>query len=629
MCGIFGNVRWHGTVDEHELRIMGEQLHHRGPDEAGTYVDRHVGFGSRRLSIVDLAGGGQPFRSENGAVVLVCNGEIFNYRQLRSQLEGRHRFRSNCDVEVIAHLYEERGIALLDELNGQFAFALHDRRRNTVFLARDHFGICPLHYREGAGGTLFASEAKAILACPGVPSELDLAGLDQVLSLPALVSPRTMFEGVKSVRPGHYVELTPDGLQEHEYWDLVYLPAEDVQDTGTAEDYREEIVHTLRNAVHRRLQADVPIGLYVSGGLDSALVASLAAEVHDPHVTHLLSVGFGDVELDETQYQRLVADRLGLPHHHIDVTVDDVCRRLELTVWQSETPLRESYNVASFELAAAAQRAGVKVVLSGEGADELFAGYSGYRFDALRAEIGGLADPAAGELEARAALWGDSSYGYDLNFAALHRERRRLYSSDLRAALPDLSDAWPPLVDGEKLRGRCLMHKRSYLDVKLRLAEHLLGDHGDRMTMANSIEGRYPFLDLEFVRLAMSIPPRLKLHELEEKYVLKEAAAGVVPDQVARREKFPFTAQGSPYLVQRAPEFVGDWLSPSVLRRQNLFDPNEVARMRRVYSNPVYRCQTPLRTDWLMIVLTSTILHDFVTQRTVRPEPCLAKNSLE
>lgn len=604
MCGIFGVVSENGAADPAELRTMGDRLFHRGPDEEGVYVDDGVGLGCRRLSIVDVLGGRQPFHSEDGSVVAVCNGEIFNYPELRARLGGRHAFRSGCDVEIIVHLYEELGMDLVHELNGQFGFALHDRKKGVVYLARDHFGICPLYYRATTSELRFASEIKAILACEGVPARLDLRGLDQVMCLPALVSPRTMVEGVKAVPPGHYVEIAPDRVRVHEYWDLDYPLADDLPPAGSLADDQERVIESLRAAVHRRLRADVPIGLYVSGGLDSALVGCLAGEVRDPHVTSLLSVGFEHAELDESRYQRLVADQLGYPHRQVDVGVDDVCRRLEEMVWHAEAPTRESYNVASFELAALARREGVKVVLSGEGSDEFFAGYSGYRFDALRAELGTQSTEDAADRE---AMWGDPSYGYDLNFAALRADRQRLYSAELRAELTDFGES---VVDGAKLRGRHVMHQRSYLDVKLRLAEHLLGDHGDRMTMANSVEGRYPFLDLDFVRVAMAVAPEHKLYDLEEKYVLKRAAAGIVPAEVADREKFPFTAPASPYLVREAPEFIGDWLSPDVLHRQGLFDVGEVTRIRETYAHPDYRPSTPLRTDWLMLVLTSTILHD-------------------
>lgn len=611
MCGIYGTVDWNGPVDPAVLDVMGGVLRHRGPDACGQHIEPGVALGCRRLSIVDVPGGRQPFRSEDGAVVVVCNGEIFNYPELRRRLEKRHRFVSDCDVEVIPHLYEECGMGMLDELNGQFAVCLLDRRRRRLFLARDHFGICPLYYRASPGGLRFASEAKAILACEPASRSLDLAGLDQALVLPTVVAPRTMFEGVRAVRPGHYLEVDPQGTAEREYWDLVYPDPDGVPDApsppGAAADRRTTLVRGLRTAVRRRLQADVPIGLYVSGGLDSALVAALAAEARDPAVTRVFSVGFEQAELDESRYQDLVATGLDYPRCRVEVSVPDLCDRLEQTVWHAEVPMRESYNVASLLLAEAAGRHGVRVVLSGEGADEMFAGYSGYRFDAVRA--GRRAEPVpAVERAARETMWGDPGYGWDLTPETL-RSRQRLYSPELRVALPEFDCTRAPLVDGARLRGRHIVHKRSYLDVKLRMTDHLLGDHGDRMTMAASVEGRYPFLDLDFVRLAMDVPPAEKLRQLEEKYVLKQAASGLVPDAVTWREKFPFTAPGSPYLVRDGAEFVQDWLSPATLRSQGLFDVAEVRRLHQAYLEPGYRPETPLRTDWLMLVLTTTILN--------------------
>lgn len=606
MCGIFGDIGWDGPPDEGVMRAMDRCLVHRGPDDGALHIDDGIALGSRRLSIVDAARGAQPFASDDGSVVVVCNGEIYNHEDLRRSLRAPHRFRSDCDVEVLPHLYQERGIEFVRELNGQFAIAIHDRKRDTVFLVRDRFGICPLHYHQGRR-LRFASEIKALMGAGGASGGIDLRGLDQAFALPSVVSPRTMFEGVASVRPGHYLELTRHGVTEHEYWDLVYPQQDQLPPGGDVEEHVERIVTTLNGAVRRRLQADAPVGLYVSGGLDSAMIASMASRPRSDAVSHVLSVGFPHAELDETRHQQTVVEQLEHPHHHIEVTVDDICRRLEETVRHAEVPLRESYNVASLMLAEAAHERGMRVVLSGEGADELFAGYSGYRFDELRAGLGDV--PAPAEVAAvRDTLWGDPGYGYDLDVAALEAARLQLYSPQLRASFPDFDFTRFPLVRGDRLRGRHRMHRRSYLDVKLRMSDHLLGDHGDRMTMANSVEGRYPFLDPDVVEAAVAISPGWKLRDLEEKYVLKQAARGWVPRSIVDREKFPFTAPSSPYIVRHAPEFVRDHLSPATLGRQGLFDPRRVTELVDTYAVPGYPVSEPLRTDWLMLVLTTTIL---------------------
>lgn len=606
MCGIFGDVGWDGPPDVDGLAAMDRRLVHRGPDSGTVSIDAGIALGVRRLSIVDPARGAQPFVSDDGSVVVVCNGEIYNHAELRQSLRGRYRFRSNCDVEVLPHLYRERGIATVEELNGQFAIAIHDRARDVLWLVRDRFGICPLHYHRGRR-LRFASDITALLDAGGPSGELDLRGLDQALALPSVVSPRTVFAGVESVRPGHCLEITRAGIREHEYWDLSYPAEPDLPPEGVVDEHVERISTALHGAVRRRLQADVPIGLYVSGGLDSAVIAGMASRPAAPGVSHVLSVGFPQAELDETRHQQAVAARLGLPHRHVEVTVDDVCRRLEHAVRHSEVPLRESYNVASLMLAEAAHAEGIRVVLSGEGADEFFAGYSGYRFDELRRGLAAPPVPPAVSA-ARDTLWGDPDYGYDLDLAALEAERLALYSPDLRASFAEFDFTRSPLVRGDRVRGRHRMHQRSYLDVKLRLADHLLGDHGDRMTMASSVEGRYPFLDPDVVAAAVAIPPSWKLRDFEEKYVLKRAAANWVPRSVIDREKFPFTAPSSPYLVRCAEDFVRDHLCRSTVQRQGLFDPQRVGDLIETCADPDYRTAQPLRIDYLMLVLTTTIL---------------------
>jgi asparagine synthase (glutamine-hydrolysing) len=597
-----------------ELAAMGAALRHRGPDGCGEHREEGLALGCRRLSLVDVDGGWQPFLDESRSIVMVCNGEIYNHRELRDALAGRHRFRSGCDVEVIVHLYEERGMDLLEALNGQFAFALYDGRERTLFLARDQFGICPLYFSWQGDRLLFASEVKAILRASGAPPALDLRGLDQALSLPSVVSPRTMFAGVSSLPAGHYLRVDAARQALRQYWDLVYpaetdlpaTPAEPEAACGAA------IRDALRAAVRRRLQSERPIGLYVSGGLDSALVAALAAAERHPLVTHTLSVGFPQAELDESGFQRLVAGSLPYEHRQVQVSVADVAARLEEAVWRAEVPMRESYDVASLLLAETARAHGMSVVLSGEGSDELFAGYSGYRFDSHREgrrRVRPEAVPAV-ELEARAAMWGDPAYGYDLRVAELRERKRRLYSADAAGSMAEFDCTATALVDGRRVRSRHLVHKRSYLDVKLRLADHLLGDHGDRMTLASSVEGRYPFLDRDFVRLAVGIPPSLKLRDFEEKWILRRAAQPLIPPPVSTREKFPFTAPASPYLVREAGAFVRDWLAPDLIRRQGFFNAEEVQRLVATYQRPDYQASAPLATDWLMLVLTFTMLHD-------------------
>ncbi|GJD51395.1 Asparagine synthetase [glutamine-hydrolyzing] 1 [Methylobacterium crusticola] len=582
MCGICGifSLTDGPPVSRAVVAAMSRTLAHRGPDAAGLHVAGGVGLGFRRLSIVDLAGGHQPLANEDGTLRLVCNGEIFNHRELRAELTGRgHRFRTGSDVEVILHLYEEVGDALLDRIDGQFAFALVDGARRRLLLARDPFGVAPLFHARVGDALVFGSEIKAILAHPGVPRRVDLTGLDQVLSLPGLVSPRTMFQGIHGLPPGHRLVAQDGRVASAPYWDMVYPPEAEPPPARSDEAYREETAHVLAGAVRRRLQADVPVGAYLSGGLDSSLVTALMTAETGPVRT--FSITFGERLFDERGHQERVAAHLGCRSRAVELGLAAIEDRLDAVVRHAECPVKETYNAASLALSAAARAASVPVVLSGEGADELFAGYVGYRYDAFRRRSGRHAPPPPREAELRRRLWGDASVFYERALAPHEAERAALYAPALRARLGDFAFTGFPLVDPARLRGLHPLHQRSYLDLKLRLGDHLVGDHGDRMLLANAVEGRFPFLDRAVADLARRMPPDLKLRGFTEKHVLKEVARAHLPAEVVEREKFPFQAPGSAYLLRRGSARIAHLLAPETIRRQGYFDPATVAALVR------------------------------------------------
>jgi asparagine synthase (glutamine-hydrolysing) len=591
------------------IDAMADTLAHRGPDDRGTAVGPGFGLGFRRLSIVDLVTGNQPLASEDGTLLLVCNGEIFNAPELREELLANgHRFRSQTDVEVILHLYEDRGEKLLDRINGQFAFALIDQARHRLFAARDPFGVAPLFYTVTPDSLIFGSEIKAILRYPGAPRSVDLTGLDQVLSLPGLVSPRTMFAGIASLPPGHCLNADASGVTTRCYWDLDYPATEAAADPRPADDWRDALQAALTASVRRRLQADVPVGAYLSGGLDSTLVTGLMRQQR-PDPIDTFSIVFGDPLIDERDWQRMAANAFGCRHHEVALGLDAIEGLMRRAVTHAECPLKETYNTASLVLSAAARAAGVPVVLSGEGADELFAGYIGYRYDAFRRRRGGAAvDP--GEAPLRRAVWGDESVFYERDFARGQAEKRTLYSPALRACRPQFDFTRHPLVDKSKLRGRHPLHQRSYLDLKLRLGDHLVGDHGDRMLLANGVEGRYPFLDIEIAELARRMPPDFKLRGFEEKHIVKQVARGLVPESIRTREKYGFNAPGSPFLLQSGVPWVRDLLAPDAIRRQGYFDPDAVAALTRRYSESGFRLNTPNEDDLLMPIITFGLFLD-------------------
>ena len=589
----------------------------RHPSSPGTrrrrpFAEEGVGLGFRRLSIIDLETGDQPLFNEDRSLVLTCNGEIYNYRELREELCRRgHSFRTQTDVEVLLHLYEEEGPAFLGRLNGQFAFALYDRREKALLLARDQFGICPLYYAVVDGLLIYASEIKAILEHPQAPREVDLTGLDQVLSLPGPISPRTVFRGIESLPCGHFLLACNGGVRVEEYWDLDY-PRLGEEDSGRPESYyAERLEHLFEQSVVYRLQADVPVGFFLSGGLDSSMIAAMIRRVSPEIHRHSFSVSFADERISEAKYQRLMAHYVASIHHEIPFAAADIASRLSDVVYHAECPLKETYDTASLALSRATRDNGIVVVLNGEGSDELFAGYVGYRFDKRRAgeEKKHDLETVLGD-EIRERLWGDPNLYYEKDEYAFREVKSMLYAPDLAERLDEFDCSNFPVVNKERLRDRHPVHKRSYLDFKLRLAGHLIADHGDRMTMASSVEARFPFLDLQLVELCRRMPPDLKLNGFAEKSILKKVAADLVPREIIEREKFGFVAPGSPSLLQRDIPWIQDQLSYERIKRQGYFNPDTVELLKTKYSRPGFTLSQNIEDDLLIVVLTFGLLQD-------------------
>jgi asparagine synthase (glutamine-hydrolysing) len=616
MCGITGvlNRTPRYRLDEGLLRSMAGTLVHRGPDDEGYFLDDVAGFGFRRLSIVDLNGGMQPMFNEDRSLVLICNGEIFNYTELRADLSKKgHSFHSQCDVEVILHLYEEYGAACVNCLNGQFAFCIYDIKKQQFFLARDHVGIAPLFYTSDNDVFIFGSEIKAILKHPAVKRKVNLTGLDQVLTFPGTVSPATLFENIYSLKPGHYLIADSGKIQVTEYWDLDY-PA--VHELSYAEDetyYIERLTELLQQSVSYRLQSDVPVGFYLSGGLDSSLVAALIKDLAKQEKRHSFSIGFpGDQLIDERKYREVMLERLGSFHHEVVFNNSDIASRLRNAVYFAESPLKESYNTCSLALSEEVRSSGIKVVLTGEGADELFAGYVGYRFDAKRKDVvSGFVDwEESVERENRNKLWGSGDFIYEKNYCSFNDTRKSLYSEKLVSMFNRFDSVREGIINKKMTANRHVLHVRSYLDFKLRLSDHLVADHGDRVSYANSIEARYPFLDIDVIEFAKTIPPGLKLNKLVEKYILKKCAAPYVPASIINREKFSFVAPGSQYLIRNNIEWVEDLLSYEKIKSQGYFNPDTVEHLKKIYRTDQFNLNQTFETDLLMIVLTFGLFLD-------------------
>lgn len=613
MCGFAGYVdmRKERSIDRNLLVKMTDKLVHRGPDSAGYFIEDNIGLGFRRLSIIDLEGGDQPLFNEDKSVVVVCNGEIYNYRELRSDLIKKgHTFRTGSDIEVLAHLYEEDGKDFIAKLNGQFAFALYDKKQQKLLLARDHFGINPLYYTIVDEVLIFGSEIKAILEHPMVKREVDLTGLDQIFSFPGIVSPRTMFKNINSLKSGCYV-VANSHANVSEYWDLDYPRIGEVDYTHPEAGYVDSMKNHVAKAVGYRLQADVPVGFYLSGGQDSSMIAAQINKL-SPHVQrHSFSIAFTDRELNEQKYQRMMAKISDSVHHEIVFDWSEISNRLADMVYHCECPVKESYNTCSYALSEAARNAGIKVILTGEGADELFAGYVGYRYDQFGNRGRQKYDlETVLEDEIRSKLWGDKNLFYENDYYPLLEIKSALYSNEVNQLYPEFDCVNFEIVNKERLQGRHFIHQRSYLDFKLRLADHLLSDHGDRMALANSVEARYPFLDIDLVEFAKVVPPDLKLNNFTEKYILKKAAQDLVPQQILKREKFGFRAPGSPFLLQQNLEWINDLLSYERIKRQGYFNPDTIEYLKTQYSEPGFKLHPHLEIDLLMMVLTFNLLLD-------------------
>ncbi len=612
MCGIAGYVDLTGrrAADPAVLRGMLSALSHRGPDGQGEFVQGVVAMGMRRLAIIDLQGSQQPLRNESGEVLLFGNGEIFNYRELRRELEARgHRFRTDGDLEVVVHLYEDFGDDFVHHLNGQFSLALLDLRRQRMQLLRDHFGITPLHYGVFEGTLVFASEVKAMLRHPLVPRRIDLQGIDQIICFPGLVSPRTMFEGVSSLAPGSRLTVSDGGTALARYWDLSYPEDDGVSWDGSEDEWIVGFDRALQAAVDLRMRADTPVGVYLSGGLDSSLVAAMMRRGHPDKEIPSFSIVFPDsTSIDERRFQRLVAKSLHCRHHEIEFQRADIASRLQSAVWHSECPVKETYNTCTMALAQAAREAGVPVVLGGEGADELLGGYPGYRFDQFAAAGTQTIDPAEAACNAR--LWGAEGVRYERHYGSFSQWRRQVFSDRALEQLGALGCLAAPVVDTTLLRGRHRLHQRSCIDVKARLGDHLLGDHGDRMNMAYSIEGRYPFLDRGVCDFLINTPPELKLRGLQEKYLLKQVATGLVPERVRAREKFGFRAPGSPYLLSLGLEWIDDMLSSATLARQGYLNVDWISSMVAEYRSEGRTVHPHLEDDVVLLALTLGIFID-------------------
>jgi asparagine synthase (glutamine-hydrolysing) len=602
MCGIIGvyNQYEKRQVEREVLLQMLAMIRHRGPDGFGIYRDENVSLGSARLSIIDLIGGDQPISNEDGSVWIVFNGEIFNYVELRPPLEAKgHHFTTHSDTEVIVHLYEDYGPDCLKYLNGQFAIAIWDANRQRLFLARDRLGIRPLFYTEHQGQLIFGSEIKTLLAYPGVQTEIDPESLDQIFTYWSALAPRSAFKNIFEVPPGHYLIAQEEHFSTHAYWSLDFsdgsIPGASLQ------DYQDELEALLVDAARIRLRADVPVGAYLSGGLDSSTITAIIRNFTDTPLD-TFSISFSDPEFDESPFQRQMADFLGTQHQVVYAHHTDIGDLFPEVIWHTEIPILRTAPVPLYKLSELVRQNHYKVVLTGEGADEILAGYDIYKeakirrfwaeqpdsklrpllFNRLYPEIShmpnsnaylasffgaGLADIAARDYSHQ-VRWRATSRAKRFFSAALQDElARRLAAQPVH--YPADFDRWGPLGQAQ------------YLESSIFLPQYLLSSQGDRVGMAHSVEGRFPFLDYRVVEFCSKLPPEVKLLGLNEKFLLRRLASKWLPDEIWQRRKRPYRApiHRSFFGPQGPLDYVGELLSTQCLEDSGLFNPAAVQQM--------------------------------------------------
>jgi asparagine synthase (glutamine-hydrolysing) len=601
MCGICGKCFLTDDlrqVGRGSLEGMMTSMHHRGPDEQGMYFFKNVGLGHKRLRIIDLTSGAQPLSNEDNTVWVVYNGEIYNYLQLRQLLLGKgHQFRTMSDTEVIVHLYEEFGEGLVSELHGMFSFALWDQKTGFLMLARDRVGIKPMYYCRTKDALLFASEIKAILSDPMVIREIDPHTVDSFLRFGYVPGERTIFRNIQKLRPGHYLTVSGGEVKTKEYWDL---KSSDIRKDQRIDESAEELDELLGKTVRNHIISDVPVGILLSGGIDSTAVLSYAAE-NGSTTLSTFTIGFDEYGgMDERLSARAAASKFGTKHFERTFSAQDFAECLPKYVWHMEEPVCEPPAIAVYFITKLAKEH-VTVLLSGEGGDEAFAGYKNYRnlvwLERLKAALGPLmppfaqickmaADIAGSQKLARFAAYGSlapEQYYYSRTSNPLgffNRSRDSMYSAQFAAQLQEQTDEWFSGSMLQNLSQSQFLQKLLYIDTKTWLPDDLLVK-ADKMSMANSVELRVPFLDHHVLEFAASLPARHKLHGFETKYVLKRALSARVPKQTLKRPKTGFPVPYDRWMRTELKGFTWDILTDPATLRRGYFQQDAVERLLR------------------------------------------------
>jgi len=651
MCGIAGIYNYHSAKEpstERNVKKMLSLIRHRGPDESGVYLDRNIGIGSVRLSIIDLSSGQQPMSDVTGRYWVVYNGEIFNYRELRSNLElkGIH-FKTNSDTEVVVQMYAMYGADCLHQFNGQFAFCIWDITKKELFLARDRVGIRPLFYWSQNGAFAFCSEIKGIFSLDLVDRSIDAESLSQIFTFWTTLSPNTPFKNILELQPGHYMRVNSKEIQIKRYWRMDFPSRDEIQPQPLS-DAVEELDELLRDAVKIRLRADVQVGAYLSGGLDSSVTTSYINEIN-PEVLNTFSIGFKDKAYDESSYQLEAARFFKTNHTAFTCTTDEIAENFENAIWHAEYPILRTSPIPMYLLSKKVRQSNIKVVITGEGADEILAGYNIFKEAKIRSfwakEPNSMARPKLlTKLYPYLPLLKNSPnfalkmfFGYKLtdtkdplysHLLRWHNTSRikSFLSDDFASSIKEnnpISEVYKTLPKG--FANWSELAKSQYLEAAIFMSGYLLSSQGDRMAMGNSVEGRYPFLDYRVIEFCAKLPDHQKLNCLNEKFILKKLSMGKIPQSITTRPKQPYRAPIASILSnQKTTNYINEILSEESLNSFGIFNSAKVGNLIVA----VKQQKTVSEIDQMAIagILSTQLLHKMFIQEQIKGDIDVLKN---
>jgi asparagine synthase (glutamine-hydrolysing) len=646
MCGIAGIFNLDGApVDRVLLQDMLRMLAHRGPDFSGIHAENGIGLAHARLSILDLAGGHQPMCNEDSSLWITFNGEIFNYLELKKDLLARgHTFATRSDTEVILHLYEERGEDCVQYLNGQWAFAIWDNQRRRLFLSRDRLGVRPLFYTQTGKTFLFGSEIKAIFANPTVSREIDFTGLDELFTYWCTIPPTTLFRNVHELPPGHSMTVDAGGIATRPYWDLQFAQSPAFVDPCHEESYADQLLDLLADATKIRLRSDVPVGAYLSGGLDSTITTALVQKVANAKL-RTFSISFDNAEFDERGFQSEAVQFLETEHEDLSCTKNQIAEVFPEVIWHTEKPVLRTAPAPLYLLSRLVRNSGFKVVVTGEGADEMLGGYDIFKESKIRRFWESQPDskmrplllrrlyPYLQNIQNQPDAYRKAFFHINVNpklqpfFSHIPRwqltaKLKMFFSNEVRAQI-STDDTYCKLRKGlpKSYPSWNSFSQSQYLETKYLLPGYILSSQGDRMAMAHSVESRYPFLDHRVVEFASRLPTSLKMKVLNEKYLLKRCAKGLIPPSIANRHKQPYRApEACSFFQPAARAFMDDLLSPEQIRRDGIFDAPAVTMLVNKFRKGA-AIGTKDNMGLVGIISTQLLVHHFINHFECRTVP--------